>query len=158
MGEPEKLSARLDQEREALWYLGGLRIIKALGEHSPGGWNIIEEAPPAGTLISSFSPSPEDSAFFLLEGDAIFVSGSMTVHATAGTFLFLPRNLSYRYEVGRPHSARILVWTTPLGLAHQVMRMGIPGQALVLLPPRLLDQEKMQQLATLLRNATGTFE
>lgn len=152
MGEPAELSVRLDQEREALWYLGGLRIIKALGEHSPGGWTIIEEAPPAGTRVSSYSPSPEDSAFFVLEGEAIFESGSTTVYATAGTFLFLPRKLSFRYEVGRLHPARMLAWTAPLGLVHEVTRMGTPGQALVLPPPRLLDQEKMQQLATLLRN------
>jgi uncharacterized cupin superfamily protein len=82
-----ELSAGLDQEREALWYFGGLRIIKALAEHSPGGWNIIEEVPPAGTRTSSYTPSPEDSAFYVLEGEATFASGSTTVHATAGTFL-----------------------------------------------------------------------
>lgn len=154
MGEPNELSACLDQEREALWYFGALRIIKALGEHTPGGWNIIEEMPPAGTRISSYAPSPEDRAFYVLEGEAIFASGSTTVHAAAGTFLFLPRNLSFRYEVGRLHSARMLVWTTPLGFAHTVTNMGTPGQALVLPPPRLLDQEKMRQLAALLRNTT----
>jgi hypothetical protein len=157
MGEPEKLSASLDQEREALWYLGGLRIIKALGEHRPAGWNVFEEAPPAGTRISLFSPAPEDSAFFVLEGEAIFASGSTKVHATAGTFLFLPRNLSFRYEVGKLHPARMLVWTTPLGFAHEVTQMGAPGRALVLPPPRLPDQEKMWQLAALLRNTTRTI-
>jgi hypothetical protein len=151
MREPDELSARLDQEREALWYLGGLRIIQALGEHSPGGWNVIEEAPPAGTRISSYSPSPQDSAYFVLEGEAIFASGSTMVHAAAGTFLFLPRNLSIRYEIGRLHPARMLAWTTPPGFAHEVTRMGTPGRALVLSPPRLLDQEKLQRLAALLK-------
>ena len=157
MGEPNELSAFLDQEREAVWYLGGLRIVKALGEHTPGGWNIFEEAPPAGTRTFSYGPSPEDSAFYVLEGEVTFASGSTTVHATAGTLLFLPRNLSFRYEVGGLHSARMLEWSTPLGFAHEVTNMGTPGQALVLPPPRLLDQEKMQQLATLLRNTTRTI-
>lgn len=156
MEELGEFSARLDQEQEALWYLGGLRIIKALGENRPGGWNFSEEAPPAGTHVFSYAPSPEDSAFYVLEGGVTFVSGSTTVHASAGTFLFLPRNLSYHYEVDRLHAARMLAWRTPLGFSHKVTCMGTPGEALVLPPPRLLDQEKVQQLATLLRNTTRT--
>ena len=154
MRVPDDLSAQLDQERAALWYLGGLRIIKALGEHNPGGWNVIEEAPPAGTCLSSYSPAPEDSAFFVLEGAAVFASGSTTVLASTGTFLFLPHNLSFRYEVDSLHPARMLAWTTPPGLAQEATRMGAPGQTLVITPPRLPDQEKVQQLATLLRNTT----
>jgi hypothetical protein len=37
-----------------------------------------------------------------------------------------------------------------LGFAPQVMNMGEPGQAFVLLPPSLIEGEKIQQFALLL--------
>jgi uncharacterized RmlC-like cupin family protein len=148
---PER-SASLDKEQEALWYLGGLRIIKALGEQTNGVCKIFEYLEPAGIYTSSYAPYREDTAFYVIEGEAIFFSGEATIHATAGTFLFLPRPVGFRYEVSESGPARMLTWTTPMGFAHQATKMGEPGQALVLYPPYILEREKVQELATLLRN------
>jgi mannose-6-phosphate isomerase-like protein (cupin superfamily) len=145
-----KRSASLDQEQEALWYLGGLRIIQALTEQSREDRKIFEYLEPTGTCTFSYAPYREDTAFYVIEGEAIFSSGKTIAHATPGTFLFLPRNVSFRYEVTRSGPARILTWTTPMGFAHQVMNMGEPGQAFVLPPPSLLEREKIQQFALLL--------
>ncbi len=120
-------SASLDKEQEALWYLGGLRIIQALGEQPK-----------------------EDTAFYVIEGEAIFVSGEATILATPGTFLFLPRPVGFRSVVTSSGPARILTWTTPMGFAQQVTSMGNPGQAFVLSPPPLYESKKVQQLATFL--------
>jgi len=143
-------SASLDKEQEALWYLGGLRIIQALGEQPKEDRKIFEYLEPAGTYTFSYAPYREDTAFYVIEGEAVFSSGKTIAHATPGTFLFLPRNVSLRYEVTRSGPARMLTWTTPMGFAHQVMHMGEPGQAFVLLPPSLLEREKIQQFALLL--------
>jgi quercetin dioxygenase-like cupin family protein len=151
-------SASLEKEQETLWYFGGLRIIKALGERTNGSCKIFEYREPAGTYISSYAPYQEDTAFYIVEGEAIFSSGGTTIHATPGTFLFLPRNVSFRYQVTRSGSARILTWTTPMGFAHRVMSMGNPGQALVLPTPHIFERERMQQLTTLLRNTAQTIE
>ena len=148
---PER-SASLDKEQEALWYLGGLRIIKALGEQTNGVCKIFEYLEPAGTYTFSYAPYREDTAFYVIEGEAVFSSGRTTLYASPGTFLFLPRNVSFRYEVTGSGPARMLTWTTPMGFAHQATKMGEPGQALVLHPPYILEREKVQQLATLLRN------
>ena len=143
-------SASLDKEQEALWYLGGLRIIQALGEQPKEDCKILEYLEPAGTSTFSYAPYQEDTAFYVIEGEAIFVSGEATLHATPGTFLFLPRPVGFRSVVTSSGPARILTWTTPMGFAQQVTSMGNPGQAFVLSPPPLHESKKVQQLATFL--------
>lgn len=144
------------QERETLWYLGGQRIIQALKTQTKHTGTIFEHLEPAGTSTFSCAPSQEDTAFYIVEGKAIFFSGEATLHATAGTFLFLPRPLGFRSIVPSSGPARILTWTTPMGFAQQVTSMGNPGQAFILSPPHTFDSEKVQQLATLLRNSSQT--
>ncbi len=143
-------SASLDKEQEALWYLGGLRIIQALGEQPKEDRKILEYLEPAGTSTFSYAPYQEDTAFYVIEGEAIFVSGEATILATLGTFLFLPRPVGFRSVVTSSGPARILTWTTPMGFAQQVTSMGNPGQAFVLSPPPLYESKKVQQLATFL--------
>ena len=143
-------SASLDKEQEALWYLGGLRIIQALGEQPKEDRKILEYLEPAGTSTFSYAPYQEDTAFYVIEGEAIFVSGEATIHAIPGTFLFLPRPVGFRSVVTSSGPARILTWTTPMGFAQQVTSMGNPGQAFVLSPPPLYESKKVQQLATFL--------
>ena len=145
------------QEQETLWYLGGLRIIQALETQVKHNGTICEYLEPAGTSTFSYAPSQEDTAFYVIEGEASFVSGEATIHATPGAFLFLPRPVGFRSVVTSPGPARILTWTTPMGFAQQVMCMGNPGQAFVLSPPPLFESEKIQELATLLRKTSQTI-
>ena len=74
--------------------------------------------------------------------------------ATAGTLLFLPQNVHQHLEVGKSAPFRYLTWMMATGFAHNALHMGEPGQALVLSPPPFASQERIQQLAMLLRNAT----
>lgn len=145
------------QERETLWYLGGLRIIQALETQIMQTGTIFEYLEPAGTSTFSYAPYQEDTAFYMIEGEATFVSGEATIHGTPGTFLFLPRPVGYRSVVTPSGPARILTWTTPMGFAQQVTSMGNPGQAFVLSPPPLFESQKVQQLATLLRKTNQTI-
>jgi uncharacterized cupin superfamily protein len=143
------------QEREMLWYFGGLRIIQALETQTKPTGIIFEYLVPARTSVYSYGPSQEDSAFYVMEGEATFFSGETTIEATPGTFLFLPRPVGFRYVVPSSSHMRILTWTTPLGFAQRVTSMGNPGEAFVLSPPPTHESEKVQQLATLLRTYLG---
>jgi uncharacterized RmlC-like cupin family protein len=150
--------ASSQQEQETLWYLGGLRIIQALETQVKQTSKIFEYLVPAKTSVLSYAPNPEDTAFYILGGEATFRSGETTVQATPGTFLFLPRSMGYRYMVPPTGSMRLLTWTTPLGFAQQVMSMGNTGGAFVLSPPPTLQSEKIQQLGTLLRAWLGSLQ
>jgi hypothetical protein len=149
-------AASLEQEQETLWYLGGLRIIAALRELPARSSHLVEYREPSGTYTSSYSPRPEETAFYLAEGEGTFFSAGEMLSAPPGTFLFLPRHLSFRYQIGQSGPARIITWTTNSGFARQVLQMGQPDQALVLAPPMLGSLEKRHQLTALLQKMLET--
>ena len=149
-------AGRNRQEWETFWYLGGQRIIQALATRKMGTGTIFESLVPARTSVISYSPYPEDTAFYVVAGEVTFTCGETRIHATPGTFLFLPCPLSIRYVVPSSSSVRILNWKTLQGFAQQVTCMGNHGEALVLSPPADVSSEKVQHLADLLRNSMNT--
>ena len=144
----------LNTEQEALWYLGNLRIIQAIGEQAGRAVHLTEYVLPAGTHIYAHRHRDEDEGAYVANGEATFSCGEKVMSATAGTLLFLPQNVHYHLEVGKSAPFRYLTWMTATGFAHHALHIGEPGQPLVLSPPPFASQERIQQLAMLLRNAT----
>ncbi len=144
----------LNTEQEALWYLGNLRIIQAIEEQAGRAVHLTEYVLPAGTHIYAYRHRDEDEGVYVAEGEATFSCGEKVMSATAGTLLFLPQNVPHHLEVGKSAPFRYLTWMTATGFAHNALHRGEPGQALVLSPPPFASQERIQQLAMLLRNAT----
>jgi len=144
----------LNTEQEALWYLGNLRIIQAIGEQAGRAVHLTEYVLPAGTHIYAHRHRDEDEGVYVAEGEATFSCGEKVMSVTAGTLLFLPQNVHQHLEVGKSAPFRYLTWMTATWFAHHVLHIVEPGQALVLSPPPLASPERIQQLATLLRNAT----
>ena len=144
----------LNTEQEALWYLGNLRITQAIGEQAGRAVHLTEYVLPAGTHIYAHRHRDEDEGVYVAEGEATFSCGANVISVTAGTLLFLPQNVHHHLEVGKSAPFRYLTWMTATGFAHNVLHIGEPGQALVLSPPPFASQERIQQLALLLRNAT----
>jgi mannose-6-phosphate isomerase-like protein (cupin superfamily) len=147
-------SPHLYQERETLWYLGGRRIIQALGGQMPGGLgDLTEFVAPARAHVFTYRHTAEDEALYAAEGNATIACDDLTFPVSAGTLLFLPCGISHHLEVGPNEHLHYLTWMTPAGFAHEVTRMGIPGQPLVLTPPACPDGAKVEHLAQLLRAA-----
>jgi quercetin dioxygenase-like cupin family protein len=146
-------STFLDKEQEALWYLGGQRIINALGERFERAVRLTEFVTPAGTYVYAHLHKKEDEAHYVIDGEATVSCGGQVFHASAGTFLFLPCNVPHHMEVSKSGPFRYLTWMTPAGFAHDVTKMGNPNTALLLAPPPAPDRAKVQQLADLLRES-----
>ena len=142
---------KLYAEQEALWYLGCLKIIQAIGEQAV---HLSEHVLPAGTHVYAHRLRDEDEGIYVTEGEATFSCEEKVMSVTAGTLLFLPQNVHQHFEVGKSASFRYLTWITATGFAHHVLHMGEPGQALELSPPPFASQERIEQLAILLRNVT----
>jgi mannose-6-phosphate isomerase-like protein (cupin superfamily) len=147
----------MDNEQEALWYLGGQRIINALGERIGGAFRLTEFVTPAGTFVARMHKK-EDEALYVIEGEATIACGGQVFPVSTGTFLFLPCDVPYYMEVSTSSSFRYLTWMTPAGFAHDVTKMGNPNTALLLAPPLAPDQAKVQRLADLfIESTTLTF-
>jgi len=148
-------STFLDKEQEALWYLGGQRIINALGERIEVAFRLTEFVTPAGTFVYAHLHKKEDEAHYVIEGEATISCGEQIFHVSAGTFLFLPCNVPHHLDVSKSGPFRYLTWITPAGFAHDVTKMGNPNTALLLAPPLAPDRAKVQQLADLLRESAA---
>jgi mannose-6-phosphate isomerase-like protein (cupin superfamily) len=142
----------LNTEQEALWYLGCLRIIQAIGKLSGRTVYLSEYVVPAGTHIYAHRYRDEDEGIYVAEGEATIACGEKLMSVTAGTLVFLPQNVHQHLAVGKSAPFRYLTWITTTGFAHNALKMGETGQALVLSPPPCASQERIQQLTMLLRN------
>lgn len=145
--------AGFEFEQEALWFLGGLRIINALRERIGDALRLTEFASPARTHM--YALRREEEALYGLAGEATVVCGGRVFPVSAGTFLFLPGNVPYQMQVSTAGPFRYLAWLTPTGFAHEVIRTGDPSHALLLDPPLLADRATIQRLAELLRASPG---
>lgn len=144
---------RFDTEQEALWYFGALRIIRAIQEQPGRAVHLTEHLLPAGTRIFAHRYQDAEEGVYVAEGEATFSCGERVMRAAAGTLLFLPQQMHQSLEAGTSAPLRYLTWMTATGFAHQVLHIGVPGQALVLNPPPLASPKRIQHLALLLRNA-----
>jgi quercetin dioxygenase-like cupin family protein len=148
------MAATMNTEQEAFWYLGNLRIIQAMGEQAGRAVRFIEYILPAGTHIYAHRHRDADEGVYVVEGEATFSCREKVMSVFTGTLLFLPQNVPHHLEVGKSAPFRYLTWMTSTGFALTTLHIGEPGQALALSPPPLASKERIQQLATLLRNAT----
>jgi quercetin dioxygenase-like cupin family protein len=136
-------------EQEALWRLGGVRLITIQGEQVGGALRVREFRAPARTRVVAWRR--QDVALYVLAGQATVVSGRRAVTIRPGAFLFLPSQTRYYLEVSPLSLLHYLTWVTPAGFAHSVTRLGDPRHALLLEPPPAPDRDMISRFADLLR-------
>jgi mannose-6-phosphate isomerase-like protein (cupin superfamily) len=102
---------------------GGTVVFKATEAETGGAFGLLEmTVPPATSLdqprlgVHAHRHEGEDEAWYILEGELVFTIGERTVHAPAGTFLFVPRGELHATVNPGTQPARYLVWFTPAGM------------------------------------------
>jgi quercetin dioxygenase-like cupin family protein len=84
----------------AYWSLGELLTVLASAEQTGGASSLMEERLPRGTEPPAHVHHREDEAFFVLEGSMTVPVGDETFPATAGSFVFCPRDVPHLLTVG----------------------------------------------------------
>ena len=101
---------------------GGTVVCKATGTETNGAFGLLElTVPPAASDqprlgVHAHRHADADEAWYILEGELIFTIGERTVHAPAGTFLFVPRGVLHATVNPGSQPARYLAWFTPPGM------------------------------------------
>jgi mannose-6-phosphate isomerase-like protein (cupin superfamily) len=101
---------------------GGTAVSKATGTETNGAFGLLEFTVPAADSdqprlgVHAHRHAAEDEAWYILEGELIFTIGERTVHAPAGTFLFVPRGVLHATVNPGTRLARYLTWFTPPGM------------------------------------------
>ena len=98
--EAERPKARVVQPGEGLQYnvMGAMMTYKATAQDTRGAYSLaIEVTPPHGGLPLHVHHR-EDEAMYVLEGEYEIQCGDQAFRATAGTFVFLPKDIANRYQ------------------------------------------------------------
>jgi quercetin dioxygenase-like cupin family protein len=136
--------AVLGEQGEVRWWLGALAVIRATAADTGGQLTVVEVTDPAGVEAPLHVHHREDEAFWILDGDVTFEVGGKTIEASAGDFVFAPRNIPHRYKVGDAGS-RMLFILTPAGFEELVRATSDPAQSRTLPPPDhpMPDEDRM---------------
>jgi quercetin dioxygenase-like cupin family protein len=132
---------------QATWFLGALIIQKANGVQTGGRFSLTEQWSPAGFETPYHVHRLEDEAFYVLEGDMVFVCDGKQTSVGAGGYFFGPRDVPHGFRVVGARSSRLLVLATPPGYEQFVVEVGEPAQQLILPPPQPPDFPKLVALA-----------
>lgn len=131
-------------EGEARWWLGALAEIKATAADTGGLMTIIEVTEPPGSEAPLHVHHRDDEGFWVLEGDVTFEVGDTTIEATAGDYVFGPRDIPHRFTVGE-EGCRMLFILVPGGIEDVVRATSEPAPSRTL-PPRSEEKPTPEEI------------
>lgn len=135
-------------EGEAIWFNGGLCIVKASGPQTNGRLAAVEFRVPAGFAAPLHVHHHDDEMFLVLSGDVRFRLGEDVVKAEVGSLVYGPREVGHSFTADT--DARLLLLFAPAGTEMFFREAGKParwvGQPPADEPP--LDREMLATLAT----------
>jgi len=136
----EQTTQRLDpavvrsSEGEARWWFGGLAEIKATAADTGGQMTIVEVTQHPGAEAPLHVHYRDDEGFWVLEGEVTFEVGDQTIEASAGDYVFGPRDIPHRFTVG-DQGCRMLFILVPGGIEDLIRATSEPAPSRTLPPP-----------------------
>ena len=100
---------------KAIQVLGNPWSIKAGNEDTGGSLAVIEGSFQPTSGAPAHVHRQHEETFYVLSGEFLFHLGTQTVRATAGTFVFVPRDVPHAFENVGKGQGRILGILTPGG-------------------------------------------
>ena len=132
-------------EGQALWFLGTLVTIKSSAETTDGRVGVTENLAPRGAGSPLHVHHNEDEWFYVTEGELTFWVGGQVITATAGSFVYGPRNIPHTFTV-TSEQARFLLVVEPAGFESFVRALGQHAQQLTI-PPTATEPPDVAHLA-----------
>jgi quercetin dioxygenase-like cupin family protein len=130
-----KPAAVRSDEGEARWWFGSLVVIKTEAADTGGQMTIVEVTEHPGYEAPLHVHHRDDEGFWILEGDLTFEVGETTIEASAGDYVFGPRNIPHRFTVG-DQGCRMLFILVPGGIEDLIRATSQPAPTRTLPPPR----------------------
>jgi quercetin dioxygenase-like cupin family protein len=106
-------------------------VIKASGEHTLGQLGVMEFSYPPALSVHPHMHAGEDEMFYVLEGELTGFCDDDRWTATAGCFVFVPRDRLHGFTVTSSGPARALVITGPSQLDRQIAARAEPATSVV---------------------------
>jgi quercetin dioxygenase-like cupin family protein len=122
------------EEGEARWWFGALAELKATAADTGGQMTIIEVTEHPGAEAPLHVHHRDDEGFWILEGEVTFEVGGETIEASAGDYVFGPREVPHRFTVG-DQGCRMLFILVPGGIEEVIRATSQPAASRALPPP-----------------------
>jgi quercetin dioxygenase-like cupin family protein len=108
---------------------------------------IVEVTEPPGSEAPLHVHRRDDEGFWILEGDVTFEVGDTTIAASAGDYVFGPRDIPHRFTVGE-RGCRMLFILVPGGIEDVIRATSEPAASRTLPPPpeREPSAEEIEQI------------
>jgi mannose-6-phosphate isomerase-like protein (cupin superfamily) len=134
-------------EGRAVWFLRNHMTIKATAASTGGAFGLVESL-----IAPGFSPPlhvhhREDESFWVLEGEVSMRCGDRTFRASAGSFVFLPRDVPHTFVVEGDRPVRMLTLLTPGGGEGVFIDGGRPAEHDGLPPASPPDIEALKRVS-----------
>jgi mannose-6-phosphate isomerase-like protein (cupin superfamily) len=135
-------------EGEAIWFLNSRMTVKATGETTRGAYGLIESVIPPGFSPPMHIHHRDDESYFVLDGRLTVRCGDDTYSATAGSYVFLPRDVPHTFVVEGDKPARWLTLTTPGGGEGFFVDASRPAESDGFPVPAPIDIELLRRVST----------
>ena len=134
-------------EGEALWFNGGLGMLKATAEQTEGRFAAMELLAPKGFASPLHIHRNEDEFFVVLSGEVRLQHGETVIEAVGGSLVYGPRNIAHAFRVDS-EQARLLLFFGPAGAEGFFRDAGKPAGSIGLPPAdeRFLDREALMEI------------
>ncbi|HEV8065939.1 MAG TPA: cupin domain-containing protein [Acidimicrobiales bacterium] len=107
------------------WH-GARVVIKASGEDTLQQLAVVESTYPPGLSVPSHTHDGEDEMFYVLAGELAGFCDDSRWTASAGSFVFVPRDRPHGFVVTSAEPARAVVIVGPPGLDRHIVASGTP--------------------------------
>ena len=135
-------------EAEALWFNGGLGVLRATGDQTEGRYAVMELLAPKGFASPLHIHRGEDEFFVVLSGEVRVQHGEAVIEAVAGSVVYGPRDVAHAFHVDSAE-ARLLLFFGPAGVEGFFREGGKPARSLGLPPPdeQFPDRQALMEIA-----------
>jgi quercetin dioxygenase-like cupin family protein len=135
-------------EGEALWFNGGLGVLRATADETEGRYTVMELLAPKGFASPLHIHRNEDEFFVVLSGEVRVQHGHDVVEAVAGSVVYGPRDVAHAFHVDSAE-ARLLLLFGPAGVEGFFREGGKPARSQELPPvdERFLDRQALMEIA-----------
>jgi quercetin dioxygenase-like cupin family protein len=133
---------------EALWFNGGLGVLRVTGDQTEGRYAVLELLAPKGFASPLHVHRREDEFFVVLSGEVRVQHGDAVIEAVAGSVLYGPRDVAHAFHVDSPE-ARLFLFFGPAGIEGFFREGGKPAGSLALPPAdeQFLDRDQLKEIA-----------
>lgn len=134
-------------EGDALWFNGGLGVLKATATQADGKFAAIELSATKGFASPIHIHHDEDEFFIVMDGEVRVQHGDSIIDAVEGSFVYGPRNIPHGFRVDSDE-ARLLLLFGPAGVEGFFREGGKPAGS-VAIPPageQFVDKQTLMEI------------